>query len=94
MKSISEALVYAVTYINLVGAKEEDDGDGDVAALESIAGMLSFATEEEKNALAAAAEKSLADELNYVPREEFVRDYRTWMQDMFGDEWEGNKRRN
>ena len=93
MKSIADALVYAVTYINLVGAKEEVYDDGDVGALESIAGMLISASEEENDALAAAAAKALADELKSVPREEFVRDYRTWMEDMFGDEWERNKRR-
>ena len=93
MKSIADALVYAVTYINLMGATEEEYDDGDVGALESIAAMLNSATEQEKDALAAAAEKALADELNHVPRQEFVRDYRTWMQDLFGDEWDGNKRR-
>ena len=93
MNSIADALVYAVTYISLRGAEEEEFDDDDVGALESIAGMLNSATEEEKDALSAAAEKALADELNSAPREEFARDYRTWMETMFGEEWEGNKRR-
>jgi hypothetical protein len=55
MKSIADALVYAVTYINLIGAKDEVYDDDDVNALESIAGMLNSATEEEQDALAAAS---------------------------------------
>jgi len=90
MQAIANALVYAVTYINLRAA--DGDGDDDVAALESIAGMLNAATEEEKEALASAAERALANERDYVAREEFVRDYSTWMEDMFGDGWVGNKR--
>lgn len=90
MKSIADALVYAVTYINL--EENQNDEDDDVGALESIAAMLQSATEDEKNALSAAAEKALANELIHTSREEFIRDYSTWMEDMFGDEWDGNKR--
>jgi hypothetical protein len=92
MKAIADALVYAVTYINLQEGKTGLCDDGNVGALESIAGFLYSATEEEKDALAAAAERALASELNYVPRKEFVEDYTTWMHDMFGEGWVGNKR--
>ncbi len=61
------------------------------AALESIAGMLRSATAEEQDAL-AAAERALADEMNHDPREEFVRDYQAWMEDMFGESRVGDKR--
>jgi hypothetical protein len=44
MGSLADALVYAVTYINLRGAEAGDDDD--VGALESIAGMLNCATDE------------------------------------------------
>jgi hypothetical protein len=54
--------------------------------------MLDSATAEEQDALAAAAERALADEMNHALREEFVRDYKTWMEDMFGEGWVGNRR--
>src|SRR6202034_3993484 len=52
MKAIADALVYAVTYINLRGGENEAYADDDVGALESIAGMLHSATAEEEDALA------------------------------------------
>jgi hypothetical protein len=91
MNAIADALVYAVTYINLRGGDDEVDDDGDVGALESIAALLRSASAEEEDALAAAAERALAAEMNYAPRDEFVRDYKTWMQDIFGEGWVGNK---
>ena len=92
MNAIADALVYAVTYINLRGSNESVHDDGDVAALESIAGMLKSATKEEKNALAAAVERALANELSCSPRKEFVQEYGTWMENLFGEGWDGNKR--
>ena len=92
MKAIADVLVCAVTCINL---RKADDGayeDGDVGALESIAGMLHSASTEEEDALAAAAERALAAEIDHAPSYEFVRDYKTWMEDMFGEGWVGNKR--
>jgi hypothetical protein len=55
--------------------------DGDEGALESIAGFLCNASVEEQDSLAAAVERAIAAEF----REEFVRDYKTWMDDMFID---------
>lgn len=92
MNAIADALVYAVTYINLRGGNDGVDDDGDVKALESIAGFLRSASPEEEDALANAAERALAEELNHAPREEFVRDYKTWMEDMFGEGWVANQR--
>jgi hypothetical protein len=91
MNAIADALVYAVVYLNV---RPEENLDSDVGALESIAGELKeLATDEEKDALAAAAERALAAEKGY-PREEFIRGYSTWMEDMFGDEdWDGNRRK-
>ena len=95
MEAIADALVYAVSYINC-RALEDDESrydDGDVGALESIAGFLANATPAEQDALAAAAERALAEERDSPqPRPEFVEDYSRWMHDMFGDEWEGNRR--
>src|SRR5262245_43866105 len=94
MDSIADALVYSVTYINLRCSGDDSSDDEDVGALESIAGMLSAATEDVKDALAEAARRALANELSQTPREEFVRDYATWMENMYGeDEWTGNARR-
>ena len=95
MESLADALVYAVTYINCRGLEDDESryDDGDVGALESIAGSLANATPEEQDALAAAAERALAGELGMAqPRAEFVEDYSRWMEDMFGDEWDGNRR--
>lgn len=88
MQTLADALVYAVTYINLRRGQGAMDDDADVGALESIAGFLSNASIEEQDALASAAERALAAEF----RDEFVGDYRTWMEDMFGEGWAGNKR--
>ena len=47
----------------------------------------------EGEALRQSAERALAAELALPkPRPKFVEDYSRWMNDMFGDEWEGNRR--
>jgi hypothetical protein len=91
MPAIEDALVYAVTYINLRPSDEEVE-DEDVGALESIAGFLAHATETEKDALAAAAEKALAEERSGPKRAEFIETYTTWMEDLYGEGWSGNNR--
>lgn len=91
MRSLADALVYAVTYINLWDDEREEYDD--VGALESISAHLQDASPEEQNALAQAAERALAKELASAnPRTAFVEDYRTWMEDMFGEPWLGNRR--
>lgn len=95
MEAIADALVYAVSYINCRPLDDHESryDDGDVGALESIAAFLVNATSAEQDALAAAAERALAAELAYPrPRREFADDYSRWMQDMFGDDWECNRR--
>jgi len=96
MKSLADALIYSVVYINLKGNPIDDDGyedeDADVGALESIAAFLANATDEEKDALAAASNRALADEIKGRKRGELIDLYSTWMKNMFGEEWEGNKR--
>jgi len=91
----ADALVYAVSYINC-RALEDDESrydDGDSGALESIAAYLRDATPSEQDALAAAAERALfAEQSSTQPRHEFVQDYSRWMEDMFGEGWEGNRR--
>ncbi|WP_088258807.1 hypothetical protein [Fimbriiglobus ruber] len=95
MEAIADALVYAVSYINCRSLEDHESqyDDGDVGALESIAGCLVNATPAEQDALAAAAERALAAEkASPRPRPEFVEDYSRWMHDLFGDEWEGKRR--
>ena len=94
MNAIADALVYATSYINLRDEEDDERLDEDVGALESIAGFLSHASEEEKSALADAATRAHASEKAGAMRESFLADYETWMEDMFGDEWDGNQRVN
>ncbi len=95
MEAIAGALVYAVSYSNCRPLEDHESryDDGDVGALESIAGFLANATPAEEDALAAAAERALAAELaSPQPSQEFVADYSRWMHDLFGETWEGNRR--
>jgi hypothetical protein len=95
MQAVADALVYAVLYINCRSLEDSESryDDGDVGALESIAGFLRDATPAEEDALAAAAERALAAELaSPQPRPEFVRDYQRWMEDMFSEGWQSNRR--
>jgi hypothetical protein len=93
MRALADAIVYAVTYINLWEDEREEFLDDDVGALESIAAHLHKASPQEQDALAEAAESALAQELaSPHPREKFIADYRNWMEDMFGEPWSGNRR--
>lgn len=94
MNAIADALVYAVTYINCRGDENDDELlDGDVGALESIAACLRDSSPAEQDALAAAAERALASEKTLKrPRKEFLHDYAHWMEEMFVQGWEGNRR--
>ena len=92
MKALADAVVHAVTYINCLPDPNEEHADEDVRALEELAAYLVNATNEEKDALAAAAQRALEQEKSGVPRPEYLKVYGTWMECMFGDEWEGNRR--
>jgi hypothetical protein len=85
-------MVYAVVYINCREDAEEKDLDEDVGALESIANILANASDDEKDALAAAAKRALAEEQSGPDRQQFIKDLSTWMEDMFGEDWVGNDR--
>ena len=60
MDAMADALIFAVTYINCRGDDEDDEFVDDVGALESIAAFLQNATAVEQGALAAAADRALA----------------------------------
>ena len=93
MKSIADALVYAVSYINCRDAEDDDLADDDVSAVESIAAYLSDATSAEQDALATAAKKALLEEQSLAsPRRELIDDFSTWMEGLFGEDWVGNDR--
>jgi hypothetical protein len=95
MEKLADAVVYAVSYINC----RDEDGDEtylneDVKSLEWLAHILQRASDAEQDALAAAAKRALAAELAAgAPSDsQWVRDYSTWMEDMFGEGWSGNDR--
>jgi len=93
MKALAEALVHAVTYINCLPDPNEEHADEDVRALEEMATYLADSTDEEKDALAAAAQRAFEEEQSgSIPRPEYLEVYATWMECMFGDAWEGNRR--
>ena len=94
MKSLADAIVYAVVYINWPD-RDEDCLYDDARALEEIVYCLRQATEQEKDALADAVDRALAKERSSNrPRKNLIKMYRTWMEDAFGDdEWTGNKRK-
>ena len=93
MKSLADAVVYAVTYINCRPDPEERFLDGDSDALTDIAVYLHQCTDQEKQVLADAAERSLAGwRAAGSPRPDWEKSLSTFMEDIYGDEWQGNKR--
>lgn len=89
MKSLADAVVSAVTYINCRPDPEDEDGN----ALTDIAVYLHQCSEEEKLALADAAERALNEWRAAGPaRPDMVNALSTFMEDTYGDEWHGNKR--
>jgi hypothetical protein len=94
MESIARALVFAVTYLS-TREDDADDEQDDVKALESIAGFLAEATDGEKDALAAAADlahREMVERHQHQVRPDVVSDYESWMENMFVEGWEGNRR--
>lgn len=64
-----------------------------MGALESIASYLAKSSAGEQDALSQAAERALASErASGRPRDAFVADLHAWMENMFGDPWNGNRR--
>lgn len=90
--STALALVYAVTYLNQ-RVSDDEDSDDDVGAMESIAATLANCTPAELDLLSQAAQQAFKEEKrSSKPRQDFLDDYASWMESMFGDEWDGNKR--
>lgn len=94
MDAIADALVLAVAHINCRGDEDDDEQlDEDVGALEGIAAYLRKCTSAEEDALAAAADRAAAAErARKRPNKKFLRDYELWMEEMFVEGWEGNRR--
>ena len=92
MKAIADALVRAVAYVNCLPDPTEEHADEDVHLLENMATYLADSTEEERDALAAAAQRALQEEQSGAKRSDYLRVYASWMDCMFGDGWEGNRR--
>lgn len=93
MKSITDALVYAVTYINSRDAGDEDLAIEDDSAKGHIMAYLSDATHAEQDALADAAKRALAEEQSLIPpQQEMIDHFSIWMEDVLGRDWIGNNR--
>ena len=93
MKSITDALVYAVTYLNSRDAGDEDLADEDDSAIGHIMAYLSDATPAEQDALADAAKRALAEEQSLIPpQQEMMDHFSIWMEEMLGRDWNGNDR--
>jgi len=92
MKSLADAVVYAVTYLNRTPSTGLDDED--VATLDILSAILQKCSEEEKDALSDAADRAFLAEHVGAHRIDYMRDYLYWMQDLFGKEaWQLNSRR-
>ena len=92
MDSIADAIVYAVAHISCRDESEESVEDDD-SALGHIMAYLSHATPEEKDALAAAAERALREEQSlHHPKQEMIDFFENWMEFMIGRDWDGNNR--
>lgn len=93
MSSIADALVYAVAHLSCQDAENEDPDNEEDAALSHIMAYLSELTADEKDALADAAKRALAEERALItPRQEMIDHFSNWMELMFGRDWEGNDR--
>lgn len=90
MDKLADALVFAVAHLNL--REDEEHLDEDMEAMESIIGILSEATDAEQDALAAAAKRAHARWVDDPEGTEFAETYASWMEDAFGEEWQGNDR--
>lgn len=92
MKAIADALVHSVAYVNCLPDPTEEHVDEDVQLLEDVATYLAGATDSEKDALSAAAQRAFEQEQSGAKRADYLRVYGSWMECMFGDGWEGNRR--
>jgi|JI6StandDraft_1071083.scaffolds.fasta_scaffold28543_5 hypothetical protein len=80
MKAIADALVYAVTYIN-VASGDDDRADDDCGALESITAFLREATPSELQALHEAANRAIVTEkAAKSPRPDFLNAYSDFIE--------------
>ena len=92
MKALADALVYSVTYINCSPEPVEAHLDEDVHALENVGAFLRTTTPEEQDALAVAAQRAFEAERAGPRREEYLSVLGSWMENMFAEGWEGNRR--
>jgi hypothetical protein len=92
MKALSDALVHAVAYVNCLPDPTEAHVDDDVHFLEDTATYLAHSTDDERDALAAAAQRAFNQEQAGAKRTDYLNVYGSWMECMFGDGWEGNRK--
>ena len=89
MKSLAEALVFAVSYVEERPETYPGSLDDDVKALESIANALRNCSRAEIEALAASAEEAHREHLATFGGSESP--YVRWMESVFGPPWQGNR---
>lgn len=93
MDAISDALVYAVAYVSQQSEDVEDWEGEDDSAIAHVMAYLSEATPAEEDALAEAAKRALAEEQSLItPQQEMIELFSSWMEHVFGRDWEGNDR--
>lgn len=93
MNSIADALVYAVAYISCRVDEDEDLDNEDGSVVGHIMAYLDHATPDEEDALANAAKRALAEERSLnTPQQEMIDHFSTWMEQLFGRDWDGNDR--
>ena len=92
MKSIADAIVYAVAHIACLEVDEDSD-EREGEAISHIMAYLSHATPEEEDALASAAQRALDEERSlHHPQQDLVEFFENWMEHMLGRDWDGNQR--
>lgn len=80
MSAIADALVYAVTYINIASG-DDDRSDDDCGALESITGFLREASPAELQVLHVAVNRAIAAEnATKSPRPDILNAYNDFIE--------------
>jgi hypothetical protein len=89
--ALADALVRAMAHLDSAGVRHDEKSAEYETYLEATAAILTVlrrATEAEKDALAAAAERAAAAESSPA----FRAYYGGWMEGVFAGRWEGNRR--
>ena len=93
MKTITDALVLAIAYIDFRRGDDESLLNDDVRVFESLVAILRDATAEERQQIATAAERALTQaQASPNPPSELISCLQSFMEDMSSNSWTGNDR--